>query len=61
MTADELEILGELFDKKLAALTCKVDKHDRDITAFKAVLGAFVWLGGAILAMFVAVQSYLHK
>jgi hypothetical protein len=40
----------------------KVDAHDRDIRAFKAVLGALIWLGGAILAVTAVVQGWVsHK
>jgi hypothetical protein len=62
MTADDMLTLSKLLDEKLKPMAEKVDAHDRDIRAFKAVLGALIWLGGAILAVTAVVQGWVsHK
>ena len=53
--------LERLLDDKLDEIHKRVESHDQDIRAFKSVLGAFLWLGGAVLAGVVALQGWWHK
>ena len=53
--------LERLLDDKLDEIHKRVEAHDQDIRAFKSVLGAFLWLGGAALAVVVAFQGWYHK
>ncbi len=61
MDVQDLKELEELLDRKLSPLTRQVESHDHDIRAFKAVLGAMVWLGGAVLALVAVMQGWFHK
>ena len=54
MTTDDFVALEALLDQKLDEIHRRVESHDQDIRAFKSVLGAFLWLGGAALAVVVA-------
>ena len=68
MTTDEFRVLETLLDEKLDEIHRRVEEHavtiakcDDDIKAFKAIFGAAVWLGGAILAVVVVLQGWYHK
>ena len=61
MTTDDFMALERLLDDKLDEIHKRVEAHDQDIRAFKSVLGAFLWLGGAALAIVVALQGWYHK
>lgn len=62
MNSDDMLELEKLFDKKLSPILKQVSSHDNDIRAFKAVLGAFIWLGGAVLAIVAVMQGwFVHK
>jgi hypothetical protein len=61
MTTDDFACLEALLDKKFADIHARVEAHDDDIKAFKAIFGAAVWLGGAILAIVVVLQGWYHK
>ena len=61
MTTDDFVALEALLDQKLDEMNRRVQGHDDDIKAFKAIFGAAVWLGGAILAVVVVVQGWFHK
>ena len=61
MTTDDFVALEALLDQKLDEIHRRVESHDQDIRAFKSVLGAFLWLGGAALAIVVALQGWYHK
>ena len=61
MTTDDFVALETLLDQKLDEIHRRVESHDQDIRAFKSVLGAFLWLGGAVLAGVVALQGWWHK
>lgn len=62
MTTDDFLKLSEMLDDKLSPIIKKVDGHERDIGAFKAVLGAFIWMGGALLAIIAVAQGWFtHK
>ena len=61
MTTDDFVALEALLDQKLDEMNRRVQGHDDDIKAFKAIFGAAVWLGGAILAVVVVLQGWFHK
>ena len=61
MTTDDFVALEALLDQKLDEMNRRVQGHDDDIKAFKAIFGAAVWLGGAILAVVVVLQGWYHK
>ena len=61
MTTDDFVALEALLDQKLDEIHRRVESHDQDIRAFKSVLGAVLWLGGAALAVVVAFQGWYHK
>jgi len=61
VTTDDFMALERLLDDKLDEIHKRVESHDQDIRAFKSVLGAFLWLGGAVLAGVVALQGWWHK
>ncbi len=61
MTTDDFVALEALLDQKLDEMHKRVQGHDDDIKAFKAIFGAAVWLGGAILAVVVVLQGWYHK
>ena len=61
MTTEDFMALETLLDQKLDEIHRRVESHDQDIRAFKSVLGAFLWLGGAALAVVVALQGWYHK
>ena len=61
MTTEDFMALETMLDQKLDEIHRRVESHDQDIRAFKSVLGAFLWLGGAALAVVVALQGWYHK
>ena len=68
MTTEDFVALEALLDQKLDEIHKRVEAHavtiakcDDDIKAFKAIFGAAVWLGGAILAVVVVLQGWYHK
>ena len=61
MTTDDFVGLETLLDQKLDEMNKRIQSHDDDIKAFKAIFGAAVWLGGAILAVVVVLQGWFHK
>ena len=61
MTTDDFMALERLLDDKLDEIHKRVEAHDQESRAFKSGLGAFLWLGGAALAIVVALQGWYHK
>ena len=72
MTTEEFSCLETLLDDKLGEINREIHRRveeqavtiakcDDDIKAFKAIFGAAVWLGGAILAIVVVLQGWYHK
>lgn len=59
MTADDMVKLSELLDAKLKPFSEKVESHDRDIRAVKAVIGFLAIVGGMILVIAGGIQGWM--